>query len=89
MLSKQFKHCHLFQLKGIIFLAHATQSHLIDDHPPAKPQVVDSEQTVHQLINQSDSEMDVRAVGNENKTWCSKQVSSCQQHYSTDIKKLS
>ena len=88
MLPKQFKHCHLFQLKDIIFLAHATQSHMIDDHPPAKPLVVDSEQKV-QLINQSDSEMDVGAVDNENKTWCGKQVSSCQQHYSTDMKKLS
>ena len=66
MLSKQFKHCHLFQLKGIIFLAHATQSHMID-HLPSKPLVVDSEKK-NQLINQSDSEMDVRAVDNENKT---------------------
>ena len=63
MLSRQFKHCHLFQLTGFIFLAHTTQSHTIDDHPSAKPLAVDSEQEV-QLINRSDSEIDVRAVAN-------------------------
>lgn len=45
-------------------LAHATQSHMIDDHPPAKPLAVDSEPEI-QLADQSDSETDVGPVDDE------------------------
>jgi hypothetical protein len=54
-----------FNLQAVILLAHATQSHMIDDHPPAKPLAVDSEPEV-QLTDQSDSETDVGAADEEN-----------------------
>lgn len=53
-----------FNLQAIVLLAHATQSHMIDDHPPAKPLAVDSEPEV-QLTDQSDSETDVGPVDDE------------------------
>ena len=53
-----------FNLQAIILLAHAAQSHMIDDHPPAKPLAVDSEPEV-QLFDQSDSEMDDGAADHD------------------------
>ena len=53
-----------FNLQAIVLLAHATQSHMIDDHPPTKPLAVDSKPEV-QLTDQSDTEMDVGAVDDE------------------------
>jgi len=53
-----------FNLQAVILLAHATQSHVVDDHAPTKPLAVDSEPEV-QLTDQSDSETDVRAVNDE------------------------
>ena len=68
-ITNQTPHKHLntvisFNLQAIILLAHAAQSHMIDDHPPAKPLAVDSEPEV-QLIDQSDSETDDGAVDDE------------------------
>jgi len=40
-----------FNLQASILLAHATQSHMVDDHPPTKPLAVDSEPEV-QLTDQ-------------------------------------
>ena len=56
---------------------------MIDDHPPAKPLAVDLEQEV-QLINQSDSETDVRAVNNTTQQTSRNWVEHVDEHLSVE-----